>query len=372
LKDAPHIAVLDGGSFVLPYDHGLVTGLVQRGWRVSFFGSRTRYSSEFLQALREYRGVQVIDEAISSSMVPRWHGVLGYIRLLATLWRQRRRFAAVNLQFSVLWPLELALLGLLRRRLVFTVHNAVPHGFKGRRHRPTQWLAALAQRLVFASETTRDDFLQRYGAHHAKRCAVLRHGLLPLAPHLAAVAYKPRAAPEALVFWSNVKAYKGVELFAELARSPQWRAQGLALEVYGRWAHELAPLRDELVGLGVKVADAYLDTAALQALLSRNVVFVLPYREASQSGALYTLLHHGCLFMCSDVGDLGAFMRRFDLQALMLRERSAAAVLACLQHVREHAGGVARAFSAAQDASNWRRTLSNAEAAYGIAAAPTP
>lgn len=368
------IAIVDGASFVLPYDHGLVTGLVRRGYAVSFFGSRTRYNAEFLDAMRgdaaaregqPAQRMEAVDRAVSGTVAPRWRGVLAYAGLLFAVWRRRGEWARVNLQFSVLWPLELPLFALLRRRFVFTVHNAVPHGFSGQRHRPTLWLAGLARTLVFASQAVHDDFMRRYGTRHRAKSAVLPHGLLPLAPGLPAVPYQPRPGPQALVFWSTVRPYKGVELFAELARSEAWRAQGMALEVVGAWAPDLYPLRDELVGLGVTVVDDYLDADALQALLARNVVFVLPYRDASQSGALYTLLNHGALFLCTDVGDLGAFMRRFGLGALLLRARSADAVIACLATLRARPETVAALLDEAQRQSQWDSTLQGAAQAYG-------
>jgi glycosyltransferase involved in cell wall biosynthesis len=361
------IAVVDGASFVLPYDHGLVDGLAALGHRVSFFASRSRYNPEFLDALRARAGVRVVDAAVSGSVAPRWRGVAAYLGLWWTLWRRRAAFDAVNLQFSVLWPLELPFLWLLRRRLVFTVHNAVPHGHSGRTHAPTRWIARLARRLVFVSESTRLEFLRRYGAGFAGKSVLLPHGLLPLRPGAAPVPYA-NAVPQAqaLVFWSTVKPYKGVELFAELARSADWQARGLPLEVWGRWDAAMAPLREELQALGVRVEDRYLDAAELQALFARPVVFVLPYHQASQSGALYTLLAQGCVFLCSDSGDLGDFLRSEGLPGLLLKDRSVGAVFAALDHLSRHRAETAQSLAAAQRRRAWPQVLQRADAAYAL------
>ncbi len=359
-----HIAVVDGGSFVLPYVHGLVLALRGRGHRVTVYASRTRYNAAFLDALRTAEGVEVVEAGVSRSVAPRWRGVPAYVALLFTLWRRRRTYSVINLQFSVLGALELPLWWLLRRRLVYTVHNAVPHGHAGERHGPTGWIAGLARTLVFPSRYTRNDFMRRYGERFAARSQVLPHGLLPLAPGDAPVPYPPCPAPTALVYWSTVKPYKGIELFAALARSPEVRAEGLALEVHGAWAPELAGLKSELMSLGVRVNDAYLDAPALRQLFARNAVFLLPYRGASQSGALYTLLHHGCTMVCADAGDLGSFMRRFGLTGLLLSERSAAAVLTCLDYLQQHTATVQRAFAAAQAQNQWDVALAAAAAAY--------
>ncbi|HKX42586.1 MAG TPA: glycosyltransferase, partial [Burkholderiaceae bacterium] len=328
-----NLAIVDPGSFVLPYDHQLVRALAARGDRVDFYGSTTRYNGELLAALAALPGVTVRARAISSSVAPRRRGALAYLLLLAALLRHARRYAVVNLQFSGFWPAEWIVMALLRRKFVYTVHNAVPHGFDGPRHRPTERLAALARALVFVSEATRDDFMRRYGEGFRAKSSVLPHGLLPATPQCGIVDYDERApAPRALVFWSTVKPYKGVELFAELARSAAIRQRGLALRVQGAWDVGLQGLRDELAALGVAVHDGYLGEAELLRLLADDAVFLLPYRDASQSGALYALLNHGRFFICADAGDLGAFMRRHGLEGLLLRERSAEAVVECLDY----------------------------------------
>lgn len=362
-----HVAIVDGGSYVLPYVHALATALQRRGHRVTVYASRTRYNGEFLAALRDVEGIEVIDAAVSRTVAPRWRGVLGYAGLLWSLWRHRARYDTVNLQFPILglleWPVWLA----LGRRFVFTVHNAVPHGHAGRRHAATAWTARLARALVFASHATRDDFLRRYGAQWADRATVMPHGLLPLAPAEPPAPYRLPVPPRALVYWSTVKPYKGVELFADLARSPALKARGMALEVHGRWDADLQPLKEELVALGVTVVDRYLEPRALRELMARPVLFVLPYREASQSGALYTLLHQGAYFCCTDAGDLGDFMRRHGLDAMLMPEPSTAAVLRLLDGFGAQPQAWQQAFADAQRASGWDAALDAAAGVYDAA-----
>lgn len=362
-----HIAIVDPGSFVLPYDYQLVQALAARGDEVHFFGSITRFNGEFLDAMRGLRGVTVHARAISSSVASRMRGALAYAaQLLALLWHARR-YGVVNLQFSGAWWAEWVVFGLLRHKFVFTVHNAVPHGFGGVQHAPTRRLAQLARALVFVSEATRDDFLARYGEAFRAKASVLPHGLLPVTPQAPRVPYGPGGAPRALVFWGRVQPYKGVELFADLARSAELRRRGLALAVYGAWASELHSLRDALRAEGVAICDEYLSDEQLLALLAQDAVFLLPYQRASQSGALYALLHHGRVFFCTDTGDLGAFMRRHGLEGLLLRDRSAEAVLACLDHLAQHRDEVMQALARAQAALGWGHLLAATGQAYDAA-----
>lgn len=360
-----HIAIVDGGSFVLPYVHELAMALHRRGHRITVFASHTRYNPEFLEALRTVPGITVVAAAVSGSVAPRWRGVPAYLGLLWTLWRRRAQFDTVDLQFPVLWPLELPLWRALGRRVVMTVHNAVPHGHARQRHRPTEWTARTARALVFASDATRADFLRRYGETWAARSAVVPHGLLPLVPGEPPRPPRVPATVRTLVYWSTVKPYKGVELMGALARSPAVQARGLALEVHGRWSPDLAVLRAELVGLGVRIDDRYLGAEALRALFSRDdVVFLLPYRAASQSGALYTLLHQGACVLCTDTGDLGDVMRRHGLDGLLLDEASPPAVLAALDRLQARPEAWQHAFAAAQRASGWDDALAAGAAVY--------
>lgn len=351
------IAIVDPGSFVLPYDYHLVQALAAGGREVDFYGSTTRYNAGFLDAMRHLPGVRVVARAISSSVASKPAGALAYAMQLLTLLVRAGRYRSVNLQFSGFWPAEWLVFALLRRKFVYTVHNAVPHGHLGEQHAPTRRLAGLARRLVFVSEATRDDFLRRYGERYRAKACVLPHGLLAVAPGVPPVPYGPRLAPRGLVFWSRVQAYKGVELYADLARSPEIARRGLALAIYGAWSPELHGLRGELQRAGVAVHDEYLSDTRLLELLAQPVVFLLPYQRASQSGALYTLLHHGCVFFCTDTGDLGAFMRRHGLEGLLLRDRTPEAVLACLDHLARHEDEVMRRLAAAQDSLRWERLL---------------
>lgn len=331
---------------------------------MTFFGSTTRFNGEFLEAMKRLDGVEVRERAISKTVAPRGRGVLAYLALWLEVWRERERFAAVNLQFSALWPLELPFLLALREKLVFTVHNAVPHEFGRRQHAPTRWIAALARTLVFVSDFSRDDFIARYGERFRAKASVVRHGVSAAAPEGRTVAYAPAGPPEAIVYWSTVKPYKGVELFLELARSTRLRAAGIDLEIHGAWAPELRELRAELASLGVRIEDGFLDRRRLADLLARNVVFVLPHRRATQSGAMYTLLAHGKVFLAADVGDLGAFLRRHGLDTLVLRERSEAEVVAALERLARDEPAVVAALQKAQDESAWAETTRGIAAVY--------
>ncbi len=358
------MVVVDGASAVLPYDFQLVAALAASGRAVRFCGSRTAYNGELLESMRALPGVQVDAANVSGTVAARGKGVLAYVALLWRAMRAGRRGALVNLQFSLWAALEAAMLWPVRERLIFTVHNAAPHGHGEGVHLPTERLARLAARLVFVSAATRDDFLRRYGERFRAKSALLPHGLLPVIPGLPPEPPVLAEPVRELVFWSNVKAYKGVELFEALAASEEVARRGLALRVVGRW-DGLDDLRQRLRAAGVDVVDRYLPADELLAMFARRPVFLLPYRRASQSGALYTLLQHGCAFLCTDTGDLGDFLRRYGLEGLILREPSAGAVLASLDWLAAHREQVLDGLRRAQAELAWEHLLQAHPQAYG-------
>ena len=349
------MALVDGGSFVLPYDYQLTAALAAQGIAVDVFASRTRYNGEFLAALRALPGVVVRDRAISRTVAPRWRGGLAYLgaaaRALAPAPRLRRDQSPVQ------------------RLLAVRARPPRAAATTARLHRPQPGAARLSRAAPRADGVARGagekarlrQPLQPRRLHRPLRRALRRafrghrprRGADPAGSCAGAVRGR-RGPPEALVYWSTVKPYKGVELFAELARSERIHATGLRLEIHGAWdaiAHAAA--RRACSRSAFVVDDRYLDPAELLALLARNVVFVLPYRDASQSGALYALLHHGRLVVCADSGDLGDFMRRLGLEAMLLGERSADAVADALDRLRRDQPAIAAAFQAAQAASSW-------------------
>lgn len=358
------VAVVDLGSFVLPYDYHLVEGLSRLGYEVEFFGSRTRYNSEFLEAMRQLPGVQLRLFDVSRSVATRRQALKGYLGVLAALWKRRKAFEWINLQFCGRWLVEWLYFSLLRQRFIWTVHNSVPHGFAGRRYLPYQCMAAIARALWFPSEFSASDFYQRYGERFRAKGRVVQHGLLAIRAGQAAMPYRVPDRLEGLAYWSTVKPYKGIELLLALARRRMERGGCEAIEVHGLWDGSLHPIRDELRALGVVIEDHYLDSAELARLLSRDLVFLLPYRTASQSGALYTLVHAGRLFLATDVGDLGAFLRRHGLEGLIVSEADAASVERAMEYLQANLPEVVARFAAAQRSLAWDKILREADVAH--------
>lgn len=356
------MALVDFGSHVVVYDYYLAKNLIELGHEVIYFGSETKFNNEYLEALHNEKGCSVVSKPISRSVSSRWRGLCAYLSLVWNIWHRRNEYDRVNLQFCTLWPVEIALFWFLRKKFIYTVHNAVPHDFSGNTYWPFYVLAQLAREIWFPSEATAESFYRHYSQNFRSKSKVIQHGLLGAYPACPLTVYASPKKIDGIAYWSNIKPYKGIELMLDLVKRQAATGGNDLIEIYGRWSEELHPIRDEIRLLNGHVEDRFLTSEELTTLLSRDLVFLLPYKSASQSGALYTLLHHGRLFIATDTGDLGAFLRRFKLIDLILKDATVESVDQCMVWLKDNLPYAIAQFTMAQKELSW----SNSLAAAGI------
>lgn len=336
----PRIALVDPASFVLPFDHYLARALAAEGIEIDFYCSRTTANAELVDCLKRARGITVFEYSVSSTVTGRLSGVFNYGRMCLAILRRVGRYQAVILEYSILPALELLAFWPFRRKLWLQVHEV--SGLAGRTHAPffLKVLKKLARRLLFASASE----MAAYQSLHPgspERLLLTRHGVLPVVPEDLRLAVNEHVEPSrVIVFWGLVKPYKGVDLLARIAESKMF--EDFAFEVHGRWHASALPTKLALMQKGVLVEDSFLEPKELRRLLSRPVLFILPYRSGSQSGVLYTLLNYGCVFISTDVGDNGKFLRDHGFERLLFDREDMASVHAAVRYAYEHFGDLRR------------------------------
>lgn len=310
-----HFAVVDSGSFVLPYDFHLLRALSLQGAAIDFYFSRTTANMELIAELRSCRNISLNSFDVSSTVTPRFNGFLNYLLLVRRLLRNATRYDAVIVQFSVLPLFDLLILSWLKGKLWLTVHEDTGAADRLKASPFLERLWHRADRLIFVSEAVRARFVARR-PELEPRTLTIPHGPMPVVPEDDDVVVPTQTTPErVLVFWGLVKPYKGVEFLELVAQDT--RSRGLKLEIHGKWHTSLKKTKRNLGLLGVQIHDQFLTTSEVRALLSRPVIFVLPYLQCAQSGVLYTLLHYGCPFVATDVGDIGDFVRGAHLERVL-------------------------------------------------------
>ena len=309
------IALVDPASFVVPFDYYLANAMADEGIAVDFYCSRTTANFELIERLRLAKRVAVFEYDVSSTVTGRLSGALNYLGMCLEVLRHAGRYDAVMLQYSIVPILELLLFLPVQRKLWLQIHDEAGLAERSRTPLLLRTLRRTCRRLLFASPAVMTDHLRSH-PEAGQRVSLTRHGVLPVVPEDLRISVETHPHPEkALVFWGLVKSYKGVDLFGQLADSGMFKE--FTLEIHGKWHPSTLQTKHALVQKGILVDDFFLAPADLRRLLLRPVVFVLPYRSASQSGVLYTLLNYGCVFISTDVGDNGQFLRERALGDLL-------------------------------------------------------
>jgi glycosyltransferase involved in cell wall biosynthesis len=188
---------------------------------------------------------------------------------------------------------------------LFTAHGVLRE--EGFQRRLTMGLRSLLDRMdvIIAHAEHGARRLRDEAGVDAQRVRVIPHGALDYLTRLPDEAPLPGElgvveGPVILCF-GLIRPYKGVDVLLDAFRS----IEGAELWVVGR------PLGVSLDDLRKRAAEArgrvrfvprFVPDAALPAYFRRADLIVLPYRDADQSGVLYTALAFGKAILMSDVG----------------------------------------------------------------------
>jgi glycosyltransferase involved in cell wall biosynthesis len=180
---------------------------------------------------------------------------------------------------------------------VLTLHDPAPHPGQPVPTVRKRWFLlgsrdawrARARAIVVHSERLRSEVALRPGQH----CAVVPHGLHTLS--------RPLAPPSerAVAFFGRLTPYKGLEVLAR-AMPQVWNVRpNVQLRLAGDGASRL-----ELEDPRVRVERGYLPEARLEHFFRAASLAVLPYTQASQTGAGSVAIGYGVPIVVSRVGGL--------------------------------------------------------------------
>jgi glycosyltransferase involved in cell wall biosynthesis len=297
------IQLVDPSAFTPPYDHALSGALARAGAEVELVTSRFAYGP--VPAAAGY--------AVSEPFYrwapgrpgsrARWAAKLAqHVPDMLRYRRHARTADVVHFQWLTVQPLDVHLLPPVHP-LVLTAHDVLP-----REPRPGQ---LAAQRRLYE----RVDAVVVHSEHGARRLTG-RLGIAPERVHViphGAFDYLRRVPRErplpaeltavdgpVVLFFGLLRPYKGLDVLLEA-----WRGiAGAELWIVGRPRMPLARLRASAPP-GVRFVPRFVTDAEIPAFFRRADLVVLPYREADQSGVLFTALAFGTPLLLSDVGGFG-------------------------------------------------------------------
>jgi glycosyltransferase involved in cell wall biosynthesis len=296
------VQVVDPPAYTPPYDHALCAALARAGADVELVTSPFLHGSApepdgYRRTELFYRRAGRAGAAASAAA--RLAKAAGHLPAMARLRAAARDAELVHLQWLTFPGLDSALLP--HRPRVLTVHDPPPRrglGLAGWRR-----LARATDALVSHSDDAADRVA---GLLRVDRGAirVIPHGALdyltrlpearPLPPDLAAA-----QGPVVLCF-GLIRPYKGIDVLLEAFRD----VHDAELWIVGRAMMDLDPLYElaQRARGTVRMVPRFITDPEIPALFERADLVVLPYREADQSGVLYTALAFGKPIVATAVG----------------------------------------------------------------------
>ncbi len=290
------VHVVDPSAFTPPYDHALSRALARAGADVELHTSAFAYGS--VAAPEGYRRKESFYRLAARVGDPRARRLVKLAEHVPDMLRYRRTAAAAELihfQWLAVQQLDGHLLP--HRPRVLTAHDVLPREPRPGQRAAQRRLYDRFDAVIVHSEHGRRRLTEELGVA-AERVHVIPHGAFE---HLAAAptaAGPPFASDKPVVLcFGLMRPYKGIDLLLEA-----WRGIDQAeLWIAGMPRMDIAPLR-AAAPPGVRFVARFIGDEELPAYFRRAQLLVLPYREADQSGVLFTALAFARPLLLSDVG----------------------------------------------------------------------
>jgi glycosyltransferase involved in cell wall biosynthesis len=358
------VHVVDPSAFTPPYDHAFCTSLAQAGAEVELYTCRFRggVAPALGYARREffYRSSRLVQAAPARPLVKLAEHVPDMLRYR----RAARAADIVHFQWITVAHVDGVLLP-RQRPLVYTAHDILSREPRPGQRRAERRLYPHFDAVVVHSENGRRRLVDEVGVDPA-RVHVIPHGAFV---HLSAgEEVAPRFATErpVVLFFGLLRPYKGIDVLLEA-----WRGiEGAELWIVGKPRMDVSALA-AAAPARVRLDARFVSDAELRGYFRRADLVVLPYREADQSGVLFTALAFGKPLLVTDVGGLSELTASGAARAVPAGDapamhRAFAELLAEPGRLRSMAD---RAAAVAREEYPWeatgRRTLALYEALLG-------
>jgi glycosyltransferase involved in cell wall biosynthesis len=287
-----------------------------------YFGDRNAFRESFLE--RDFLRT-------ASWLADRWPAIIRHPRLWKAVqlqgylsgWRdvlrelRCHRIPVLHIQWCKLPVLDL---WMMRRaqtqgiRIVYTVHNALPHLDRRESVRRTyRKLYRQADALVVLSRSVGQQLLERVDDSVADKIHVIEHGILELDSPIpdrerARTELKLERDAEVVLFIGRISAYKGiVDLIDAFAIASGVRPR-LRLIIAGDPEDSFEPYQAQIRRLGiaeiVQAHPRFVSEQFKSTLYAAADVAIMPHRESSQSGMGLEALAAGKPIVATRVGGL--------------------------------------------------------------------
>jgi glycosyltransferase involved in cell wall biosynthesis len=297
------VHIVDPSAYTPPYDHALCSALAAAGADVELYTSRFAYGA--VAPAARYERHELFYPAARFAPGDRARRLLKLAEHVPDMLRYRRAARSadvVHFQWLSVQHLDGRLLPPNRsatgerRPLVLTAHDVLPREPRAGQREAQRRLYGHFDAIVVHSDHGRERLTRELGVQES-RVHVIPHGVLD---HLA---QGPAAPPPlqserpVVLFFGLLREYKGIDVLLEA-----WRGiEDAELWIVGMPRMDISALRASAPS-NVRFDPRFIDDSELRAYFRRADLLVLPYREADQSGVLFTALAFAKPLLLSDVG----------------------------------------------------------------------
>lgn len=348
------IAIIDPSSYTLPYDYFYLNE-ISKYYKVDFYYSNTKYNYEYIEKLKNNKNIKLNEYNISSSITSsRFVSLSNYFKMLIKIYYKRNNYKKIHFMWNLFLPIEYLFFKFYGDKFIFTFHNNVPHSFDKKVYKPYKIINNLANKKIFVSDFTKEEFLSNY--ENIGDYFVLNHGIMPINDEYQRESSEflndENLASNVIYFWGRIEEYKGVDIFVDNLKE-------FVIKIYGKWNKDLWNLKSELsTKNNIEIIDDYLSNEELEKLLTENNIFILPYKDATQSGVLYTLLAYEKVFISNDVGENSKFLKSNDLEELVFNRTDEQSILNAFNYANKNYYKIKQALKEIKNKYEWSNTIS--------------
>lgn len=316
------VLLIDPSLFTPAYDSYLVSGLKQAGCRVDWLGSKDIWGmlKGYPEQPREYF-YRATNKMFGTSRSPFRQGfkLADHIRGMASLssYVKIENTKILHFQWSAVPGVDHYYWSYYKKqgyRLVYTVHNLLPHKRGSNDHKKYLRLYRLADKLIVHCRETRAGLVENFGIDAGKIETIAMTALpLPATDGPTGIVVKEQlglASNRIALCFGFIEEYKGFDLAIEaLAAAVDRIPKDIVLVIAGRddagWARRLNDLiAEKNLQKRVVLKLGFMEQDYLKALVEASDVCLFPYRRISQSGALLTAMAEGRAVAGFDVGGI--------------------------------------------------------------------
>ena len=285
------------------YDYNLLNGMELQ---VYYFCSR-QYDYKTLSGIRYrkvfcYNGIKPVALKVTSYLLS--YLVIFFYTLMVRPDIIHVQWCKIPKTDSLYMRLAKVLTG---ARIVHTAHNVLPHNTGLRYKGIYTYIYGMVDALIVHSRRTKEEIVSQFAVAPDK-IHVIRHGIIGMderaEPASAYDAYKCLDGRFVITSLGEQSYYKGIDVLADvwLSTPELCHAKDLMLVIVGKnKGLDLSPLSK---ADNVYVKDEKIPDEEYMYLVRHTDVYMLPYREISQSGALLTIMAEHIPVVVTDVGGI--------------------------------------------------------------------